>query len=289
MQILKQAKQISLTGNTEFVISPVSDININTIPISELKDLHKIMMGPHVVLALMALESSGFLNLIIPEIKQAIELKTSNLQFKKIWPHTLQVINQTPQNLLLRWAALFHDLGKVKTFFIKNGKVTFHGHEHVSANIFNDFTKKIPIFNTYQKNTIYFLIYNLDRVENYKNDWSDSGVRRFYYEMGDNLNLLIYLSKADITTGNPKNKTKILNRIANLEQRILSLQDSEFNKPILPKGIGTKISEEFNIPLGSKLGEIKKLLETNISNKIISNKESIDYYILWLKNNWKEN
>lgn len=274
---LKEIKHISQFGLINGYQIPKLKENFNLIiQNQDLHLLHKIITGDHVTLALKILEETGFLEYLIPEIRDNKNIESTK-HYKKIWPHTLQVINQTPKILPIRWAALFHDLGKYKTFEIINNKVTFHFHERESAHIFNSFTRRIDIFSYNQKRCIYSLIKNLEYIENYNSSWSDSAVRRFIKKISPYTNELIILSKADITTKNKDKKQKILERVRNLENRIIQIKQKD--KTYFPKGLGNAISTNLNIELGPEIGEIKDFLKSQIDiGKILPNKD-VEYYI----------
>lgn len=276
MLILDQAKQISLTGKCSSEIK-----HLTNEPLTDLKILHDIIRGPHVSLALEVLRKAGFFEYLLPEIKDSLELK-SDKAFKQIWPHTLTVVNNTPNTLNLRWAAFFHDLGKAKAFEIIDDKVTFRNHEYISAKIFNRFTHDTRIFSQKQRETIYFLVKNLGYIESYESSWTDSAVRRLAKEANNNLDSLFILSTADITTANPKKKDKILNKIEELKLRAEAIQKKDAEQNSLPKFLGNAISERFNIPLGPEIGAYKKRLEQAIKSNIIVPGQSIEYYLDFL-------
>lgn len=287
MKLLYQAKQIALLGACEDEIKPVTKDEVKALTKNDLEVLHKIMVAPHVSLALHTLQRAGFFDWLVPEIQEGLDLKSSK-QFKEIWPHTLRVVSQTPPKLALRWAALFHDLGKAQAFSVKKGKVTFHHHEKISAKIFDKFAKRAKIFGKGQKSCIHFLVSNLGYAEGYEHDWTDSAVRRFAREMDIYLDDLLALSEADITTGNPKKREKILRRICELKDRIAEIREKDAKQGALPKGLGNVISEELGIPIGPEIGEIRKTLESKIEAGELLPNEEFNYYIIHLKENLNE-
>jgi poly(A) polymerase len=279
MSFLKSVLNLARTGSGK----------VGEVDFDDMKLLHKIMVQPHVGLALHVMERAGFFNELIPEVNDSQNIKTQK-KFKKIWPHTIEVVSQADPKLEVRWAALFHDLGKATAFSIKNNKVTFWGHEKISAKIFNRFAKDTGIFSHYQRNKIYFLVSNLDHVEAYLPSWTDSAVRRFDKEMGSHLDDILLLSRADITTKNPKRKAKIINQIVELKERILKVREIDENaREKLPKGLGQKISEELSVPLGPQIGNMRKFLEGKIESSEISEGQDFMYYIQYLKENYVEN
>ena len=274
---------MALTSNCDDEIQAVTIEEVEAISTDSLRILHEIMVAPHVGLALVALQRAGFFDTLIPAIQKSLALHSSK-HFKEIWPHTIRVINQTPAKLTLRWAALFHDLGKAQAFSIKDNKVTFHHHEKISSKIFDEFAKKTHIFTRNQRSSIYFLVSNLGYAEGYEREWTDSAVRRFDKEMGIYLNDILALSEADITTGNPSKKAKILSRIAKLKDRIVEIRENDIKQQsILPKGLGTEIAGQLGIPVGPRIGEIRKELENKIEKGELLANENFNYYIEYLK------
>ena len=269
-------------GNCSEEIQHVTKEEVYALSSDDLSILHSIMIGPHVSLAMATLQRIGFFADLVPEIQDGLDLKSSK-NFKEIWPHTIQVVGQTPSVLSVRWAALFHDLGKSKAFEIKNNKVTFHHHEHISAGIFNRFALDTGIFSGGQRRTIRFLISHLGYVENYSNSWTDSAVRRFDKEIGIFLDDLLTLSEADITTSRPEKRRQILNQIKSLKDRIAKIREFDSQQHLLPKGIGTEISIQLGIPEGRILGEIRRDLEDKIKRGILDPNKDYHYYIEHLR------
>jgi|SRR5690606_31539448 len=283
MELLKQAQQLAITGICDGKIKPITNEDVRALG-NQLMVLHEIVRGPHVGIALVALQRAGFFEYLIPEIRESLELKSSK-RFKEIWPHTIRVVSQTPPVTILRWAALFHDLGKARAFSIKNKKVTFHNHEKISAQIFSAFAKRSRIFSQRQRDRIYFLVRNLGYVESYSSEWTDSAVRRFGKDIGNHLDDILTLSSADITTANQAKKQKILDSIEELRERVLKIQEIDSKQNTLPKGLGNVIAKEFNVPFGPKIGDIRKKLESKITSHEISGGEDVQYYIDHLKKN----
>ena len=279
--ILNPINQISYSQYLE-EIPRVTKEYVEALSSEDLSVLHSIMIGPHVTLALATLQRIGFFADLVPEIQAGLNLQSSK-HFKEIWPHTIRVVGQTPPILSVRWAALFHDLGKAKAFEIKNNKVTFHHHEHISAVIFDRFAKRTGIFSSGQRRSIRFLVANLGYVEGYESTWTDTAVRRFDKEVGIFLDDLLTLSEADITTSKPENKRRILRRIQELKDRIAEIREKDSKQCLLPKGLGNAISDNLGIPIGPRIGQIRKELEAKVERGELSANEDITYYIEYLK------
>jgi poly(A) polymerase len=280
---LDQIKKMAY-GNCLEEIQHVTPEEIAALSSDDLSILHSIMIGPHVSLAIATLQRIGFFVDLVPEIQDGLDLKSSK-SFKEIWPHTIRVVGQAPPHLNVRWAALFHDLGKAQAFEIKNNKVTFYNHEFISSRIFSGFALYTGIFSGGQRRAIRFLISHLGYVENYSAQWTDSAVRRFDKEIGIYLDDLLTLSEADITTGRPENRRKILGRLNNLKDRIAKIRELDSQPRLLPKGIGTEISVQLGIPEGPLLGKTKKDLEDKVKRGELLANENYSYYIEYLIKN----
>ena len=128
----------------------------------------------------------------------------------------------------MRWAALFHDIGKVKTRSISaDGEVHFFGHAEVGARMFDKLEPAAPAVHRRARAAVrrcaFSILHHL-RANQYERDWTDSAVRRFAREMGEHLDDLLCLSRADITTKRPeKKKRKGLEQISELAERIRTL------------------------------------------------------------------
>ncbi|MCK9567871.1 HDIG domain-containing protein [Candidatus Pacearchaeota archaeon] len=279
--ILDHIRQIAHSNYSE-EISNVTNEEVDALSQKDLLVLHSIMIGPHVSLALAVLQRIGFFADLIPEIQAGLDLQSSK-HFKEIWPHTIRVVGQTPPVLNVRWAALFHDLGKAKAFEIKNNKVTFHNHEHISAGIFNQFSKRTGIFSSGQRRSIRFLIANLGYMEAYESNWTDTAVRRLDKEVGIFLEDLLTLSESDITTSKPENRRRILRRIQELRDRIKDIREKDSKQCPLPKGLGSAIVDNLGIPLGPRIGQLRKELEEKIDRGELFANETITYYIEHLR------
>ncbi len=181
----------------------------------------------------------------------------------------------------MRWASLFHDIGKVKTRSITpDGKVHFFGHAEVGTRMFDKLDRRVPLFapEPALKDTVRFLILHHLRANQYDPSWTDSAVRRFARELGAHLGELLCLARADITTKRPEKKRKGLQQIQELEDRIRQLALEDSKQPPLPSGVGDLIMKTFAVPPSRLIGEIKKKLEAAIdSGEIEARLPSEDY------------
>ena len=130
---------------------------------------------------------------------------------KDVWKHTKQVVRQAEPRLEVRWAALLHDIGKIRTRSISPaGEVHFFGHAEVGARMFDRIDRRIPLFaaDAALKKSVRFLILHHLRASQYDASWTDSAVRRFAKDVGPALDDLLCLSRADITTKRPEKERR---------------------------------------------------------------------------------
>lgn len=242
--------------------------------------LEKILMGDGVGAAVQWLHDCGVLPLLLPEIDATVEFTQEvGRRHKDVWKHTKQVIAQAEKVPEVRWAALLHDVGKVPTrAFTADGKVTFHGHAEVGARMFDRISRRLQITGA-RKVKIRFLIQQHLRANQYDGTWTDSAVRRFDREMGDNLDDLLRLSRADITSARPHKVKCALGQIEELWQRIQLLRELDSQVPPLPTGLGNEIMKRFDMEPGRRIGDIKRALEQAVDKGTIQPQEEAEYYL----------
>lgn len=224
-----------------------------------------LLLGRDVEDALEALQEDGTLASTFPEVQALVGFGGGDTGHKDLWGHTKRVVAQTKRLPLLRWAALFHDVGKVKCFTRVDGEIAFHGHEAVSAKLFRDASRRTNLFNRDEYEEIRYLIYNLGHIEGYIPSWTDSAVRRLYKEVGaEHFLSLIALSRADITTKNKGKRMKLLYQIHELKTRALELARIDAIPAALPSGLGDVLTAELGIPPSKALGVLMNKLRAAV-------------------------
>ncbi len=244
--------------------------------------LDRVMMGTDPEAGLDALLASGALVGIFPEVHALVGFGDGEFRHKDVWKHTKQVVRQAVPRLEVRWASLFHDIGKVKTrSFTPDGKVQFLGHAEVGTRMFDKLDRRLALFSPEAalKGSVRFLVLHHLRAAQYDASWTDAAVRRFGKEMGDHLQDLLDLSRADITTKRPEKKRRGLLQIEELACRIQTIVDADAVIPPLPSGIGDAVMAAFGIPPSRKIGEIKKALEAAIDAGDVQSHQPTEYYL----------
>ena len=164
--------------------------------------LDRVVMGEDPEVGLDSLLEAGALGALFPEVHAMVGFGDGEWRHKDVWKHTKQVVRQSVPRLEVRWAALFHDIGKVKTRSISpDGKVHFLGHAEVGTRMFDKLDRRLGMFASEPplKDTVRFLILHHLRANQYSADWTDGAVRRFARELGEHLEDLLCLARADIT------------------------------------------------------------------------------------------
>lgn len=195
-------------------------------------ELTRLLCGEWAGHGLDLLLSIGLFEIAMPELQplahDALRDATHTMgREKDLWEHTLRVIEQSPARPVVRWGALLHDAAKPLTRSIDlNGEVHFFGHEREGANIAGRLLRRLKASNATVKSvmTIVDLHY---RPETYGPDWTDSAVRRLLLEVGDDIDDLLDLAAADVTSKNEYRQRAAARRILGLREHIARLQERE--------------------------------------------------------------
>jgi poly(A) polymerase len=244
--------------------------------------LDRVIMGGDPELGLDTLLDGGVLRAIFPEVHAMVGFGDGEWRHKDVWKHTKQVVRQAVPRLEVRWASLFHDIGKVKTRSISpDGKVHFLGHAEVGTRMFDKLERRVAMFSPEPalRDTVRFLILHHLRANQYDPSWTDSAVRRFARELGAHLDDLLCLARADITTKRPEKKRKGLSQIDELAERITRLAAEDAKLPPLPTGIGDAVMKAFSLGPSRQIGQIKKLLEAAIESGEIEARLPAEAYV----------
>jgi len=250
--------------------------------------LDRVVMGEDPEAGLDELLETGALAALFPEVHAMVGFGDGEWRHKDVWKHTKQVVRQSVPRLEVRWASLFHDIGKIKTRSISpDGKVHFLGHAEVGTRMFDKLDRRMGLF-TYEptlKDTVRFLVLHHLRANQYSPDWSDSAVRRFARELAEHLDDLMCLAQADITTKRPEKKRKGLQQIDELQRRITELAALDAKQPPLPSGIGEEIMRAFGLPPSRRVGDVKRALEVAVEAGEVERGQPAEAYVAFLAAN----
>jgi poly(A) polymerase len=228
------------------------------------------------------LQSTGVLAEIYPEVQAMVGFGGDGQGHKDLWAHTKQVVLQSVPRREVRWAALFHDVGKVRTFSTESGKVTFHSHEAVSARLFDRAAKRTALPSPTLKK-VSFIVRHLGYLEAYQSDWTDSAVRRVQKELAEHFDDVLALARADITTKRPERRQKHHERMSELKRRAEAILEEDAKMPPLPKGLGLEVIQALNLTPGPVVGQLMRELELAVAEGKLPAQATNDVYIAFLR------
>lgn len=244
--------------------------------------LDRVMMGEFADAGLDSLLTTGALDALLPEIKALVGFGDGEWRHKDVWKHTKQVVTQSVARIEVRYSALFHDIGKVRTRSISpEGEVHFFGHAEVGARMFDKLERRERLFASDEtlRDEVRFLVLHHLRASQYDGKWTDSAVRRFAKEIGPYLEDLLCLSRADITTKRPEKKRRGISQINELGERINLLAEEDAVQPLLPTGVGNEIMAHFKLPPSRLIGDIKRALEAAVDSGEIEGRLESSAYV----------
>jgi poly(A) polymerase len=259
---------------------------LTSIPVPQLRGaIESVIMSKKALGAgLQWMHDAGALAVLLPELEATVDFsQEAGRRHKDVWEHTKQVVLQSVPDPIVRWAALLHDIGKVRTrVMLPDGKVTFHRHAEVGARMWEPIAKRLG-FDKPERHKIRFLILHHLRANAYEPSWTDAAVRRFDHEMGEHLDDLLHLSRADVTSRRPGRREEAVRNIHALHERILAIRTLDARVPPLPAGLGNAIMEAFAIPPSKRIGDLRKLCEDAVERGELEERREAPYYIDYLR------
>jgi putative nucleotidyltransferase with HDIG domain len=255
-------------------------------------EFFKILESPKPSTGLQLLYDSGVMEIIFPEIANLAGVDQRNdYHHKDVFLHTCEVVDNISlktDNVWLRFAALVHDIAKPQTKrFVEGTGWTFHGHEELGARIMKSLFRrmKLPFNKLHYVEKLIRL--HLRPIALAKDEVTDSAVRRLIVSADEDLEDLIALCRADITSKNPNKVSKYLQNYNNVMQKVIDVKEkdelSAFQSPVK----GETIMEVCNLKPSKKVGEIKKAIEDAIlDGKIGNNYEEAYEYLLKIKDDF---
>lgn len=249
-------------------------------------ELNKIIEAPIPSRGFILLFKSGLLQLIFPEFVALHGVENyEGKGHKDNFYHTLQVLDNVARNsesLWLRWAAILHDIAKplTKAFDKKNGW-SFHQHEVLGSKmvfkIFKHFKLPLDDKMLFVRKMVYL---HLRPIALAKEEITDSAIRRLLFEAGDDIDELMTLCEADITSKNEEKVKKYLHNFQVVRQKLVEIEEKDKVRNFQPPITGEKIMEVFGIGPSKEVGIIKNEIKESILDGVIKNDYSEAYQLM---------
>jgi len=246
-------------------------------------ELNKIILSPHPSTGFDYLYRSGLLQIILPELTALDDVQTvAGRAHKNNYYHTLEVLENVVKNtqhpspitqLWLRWAALLHDIGKMKTRrWEASTGWTFHNHNYVGAKMVPQIFRRLKLPMDAKMKYVQKLVdLHMRPIVIAEDQVTDSAVRRLLNDAGDDIDDLMTLCEADITSKNSQRKQRFLQNFQIVREKLADLQVRDYKRLLQPVIDGNEIMEMFQLKPSREVGELKQTLKDAVLDNRVPN------------------
>lgn len=241
------------------------------------EEFNKILLSPMPSIGLHVLSETGLLDQFLPEVSALRGVETvEGRGHKDNFQHTLQVVDNTARmggDLWLRWAALLHDVGKAKTkrYVAKQGW-TFHSHEFVGARMVEKIFRRLRLpLNEKERRVEKLVSLHMRPIALVDEQVTDSAVRRLLFDGGDDVEQLMQLCEADITSKNAKTVARYMKNFERVREKMRDLEARDAIRNFQPPVSGEEIMSIYGLPPSRVVGELKNAIKEAILDGEIRN------------------
>lgn len=249
-------------------------------------EFNKILLSPRPSWGINLLKDSGLLQYFLPELLQLQGVEIVNGRgHKDNYLHTMEVVDTVASvstNLWLIWAALLHDIGKptTKRYDEKIGW-TFHSHEFVGSKMVGKIFSRLKMPTTdHQKYVQKLVLMHLRPIALVEDVITDSAVRRLLFEAGDDIDDLMLLCNADITSKNAEKRKRYAENFVKVQKKLVDIEEKDRLRNFQPPVDGMEIMEVFGIGPSKEVGVIKEAIRNAILEGVIGNNHDEAYQLM---------